>query len=182
MRLPTLIVCLLAAAPALAASPGDHDDCNAADPDRNIAGCTRVLEDHGESDKIRSIAYVGRALAFVDKHNLDGALADFTAAIRLDPDNSLAYNDRAILWRQKGDVDRAIADFSAAIRIDPLPRSDFPALPASTSTPTARSPGRARATSTARSSISTRPSGRTAAMSRRISAAGISTCKSMMSI
>jgi tetratricopeptide (TPR) repeat protein len=129
MRLPTamMVMCvMMAAAPASGASRSDHDNCNADDPDRNIAGCTRVLEDKSESAKVRSIAYVGRGLAWDSKGDLDKAMADFTEAIRLDPNNGLAYNDRAILWREKHDIDRAIADFTEAIRIAPFPRSDLP--------------------------------------------------------
>jgi tetratricopeptide (TPR) repeat protein len=135
MRLPTpmMVMCVLmaAAAPAFGASQKDHDDCNAIgkDPDRNIAGCTRVAEDPTESEKVRAIAYVGRGLAWLSKGNLDRAMADLTDAIRLNPNDSLAYNDRALIWRDMGDVDHAIADFNEAIRLDPLPRSDVPGIP-----------------------------------------------------
>jgi tetratricopeptide (TPR) repeat protein len=131
MRLPMMVMCvLMVAASALGASHKDHDDCNADDPDRNIAGCTRVAGDRTESARVRSIAYVGRGLARAQKGDLDRAMADFTQAIRLDPKNSLAYNNRAITWRDKGgDPDRAIKDFTAAIRISPLPRSDLPGIP-----------------------------------------------------
>jgi len=128
MRPPlvALAVCaaLAAALPARGASQHDHDDCNSADVERNIAGCARVAADETESAKVRAIARVGRALALDRKGDLDGALADFTEAIRLDPDDSLALSDRGVLWREKGDIDRAIADFTAAIGRDPLPRSE----------------------------------------------------------
>lgn len=133
MRLTVLLVVAgvfaAAAAPAFAASQKDHDDCNADDVERNIAGCTRVLDDAGESDKVRSIAHVGRGLALHQKGEIDRAIADLTAAIGLDPQNSLAYNDRGLMWREKGDIARAIADFDAAIKIAPLPRSDLPGVP-----------------------------------------------------
>src|SRR5947207_1134682 len=117
MRLPApvRVICVLmvvAGTPAFGASQKDHNDCNAADPDRNIAGCTHIVEDRTESKKNRAIAHVGRGLAWLNKGNLDGAMADFTDAIRLNPNDSLAYNNRGILWREKGDIDRAIADFT----------------------------------------------------------------------
>jgi tetratricopeptide (TPR) repeat protein len=128
VKIPMMVICglLVAAAPVFGARQRDHDDCNARDPDRNIAGCTRLIGDGHESAKTRSIAYVGRGLAWQIKGNRDRAMADFTDAIRLDPDNSLAYSNRGILWREKRDIDRAIADFSDAIRIEALPRSDLP--------------------------------------------------------
>ena len=129
MRLPIIALALCAAlaavAPARGASQPDHDDCNSSDVERNIAGCARVAEDETESAKVRAIARVGRALALDRKGDLDGALADLSEAIRLNPDDSLAYSDRGVLWREKGDIDRAIADFTAAIARDPLPRSDL---------------------------------------------------------
>jgi tetratricopeptide (TPR) repeat protein len=132
MRLPTamLVTCMLmaVAAPALGASHKDHDDCNADDPDRNIAGCTIVVQDLTEKAKTRANAYVGRGLAWQIKGNRDRAISDFTDAIRLNPKDALAYNNRGLAWNEKGDHDRAIADLTAAIRIDPLPRSDLPGM------------------------------------------------------
>jgi tetratricopeptide (TPR) repeat protein len=80
----------------------------------------------GEGTRMRSIALVGRALAYNAKGDRDRARDDFTAAIALDPNNALAYNDRGVLWREKGDPDRAIADFTRAIEIEALPHSDLP--------------------------------------------------------
>ena len=129
MRPRTILIamCLLiATTPAFAASPRDHDDCNADDADRNIAGCTRVFEDRKESKKVRAIALVGRGLAWKSKGDRDKAIADFTAAIRLEPNDALPYNNRANIWRELGEIDRAIADLTEAIRIDPHPRSALP--------------------------------------------------------
>ena len=120
---------LAIAAPASGADRQAHHDCDSADLDRNIAGCTRIIDDPGESGGIRAIALVGCGLAWDGKGDRDRGMKDFDEAIRLDPKNALAYNDRAILWREKSDVDRALADFTAAIAIDPLPRSDLPGLP-----------------------------------------------------
>jgi tetratricopeptide (TPR) repeat protein len=126
---PRLIIAcafLAVAAPAFAASEQAHEDCDAEDADRNIAGCTLIIEDPSEGAQMHSIALVGRALAYMTKHDRDRAEADLTRAIALDPKNALAYNDRGILWREKGDPDRAIADFSSAIAIEAVPRSDLP--------------------------------------------------------
>ena len=127
MRIPVMAICavMLAAAPAFGASHEDHNNCNSRDTDRNILGCTKVLEDSGESARNRGIAHVGRGLAFQQKGETDRAMADMTDAIRLNPDDALAYSNRGILWREKHDVERAIADFTSAIRIEGLPRSDI---------------------------------------------------------
>ena len=49
--------------------------------------------------------------------DIDGALADIDAAIRLDPALPQPLINRAVIWRAKGDLDRAIADTSEAIRL-----------------------------------------------------------------
>ena len=132
-----ILACALAtlAAPAFAAPLQAHADCDADDPDRNIAGCTRIIDDVSEGARMRSTALVGRALAFIAKGNRDHAMADLTAAIAFDPHNALAYNDRGTLWREKGDpdlydnralafvmknqADRALPDLDEALRLAP---------------------------------------------------------------
>ena len=54
-----------------------------------------------------------------DRGDYDGAIADFTEAIRLAPNYVYAYNIRGVVYRQKGDYDRAIADFEEALKINP---------------------------------------------------------------
>ena len=55
----------------------------------------------------------------VDIGDLDRAIADYSEAIRLEPEFSVFYNNRALVWRDKGDYDKAIADYDEAIRRDP---------------------------------------------------------------
>ena len=47
------------------------------------------------------------------------ALADFTNAIRLQPDEADSYYSRGLTWYQKLELDQAIEDFTEAIRLDP---------------------------------------------------------------
>jgi tetratricopeptide (TPR) repeat protein len=47
------------------------------------------------------------------------AVADFTQAIRLDPNNAKIYNERGGVYDNMGDFDRAFTDFTQAIRLDP---------------------------------------------------------------
>ena len=49
----------------------------------------------------------------------DRAIADYTEAIRLDPNNDIAYNKRGYAHYNKGDYDKAIADFTQAIKLKP---------------------------------------------------------------
>jgi tetratricopeptide (TPR) repeat protein len=59
----------------------------------------------------------GKDLASND--NLEGAVADFSEAIRLDPKFADAYVQRGHAMFKTGNVERAIADFSQALQIDP---------------------------------------------------------------
>ena len=51
--------------------------------------------------------------------DLERAIADYDAAIRLDPARSLAYSQRGHAYQARGDALSALADFSEAIRLDP---------------------------------------------------------------
>jgi tetratricopeptide (TPR) repeat protein len=50
---------------------------------------------------------------------LDGAIADFSHAIELDPKDAIAYSNRAHAKRLKKDAAGALADCTRAIELDP---------------------------------------------------------------
>src|SRR3984885_3135419 len=54
-----------------------------------------------------------------DQGDLDGALADYSESIRLDPKYPFSYNGRAGVRRDQGDLDGALADYNEAIRLWP---------------------------------------------------------------
>jgi hypothetical protein len=66
------------------------------------------------------MAYNNRAV-FLKEHTGDlvGALADYNAAIKLDPKNTGFYYNRGILHEKQGDMDSAITDYSSVIRLNP---------------------------------------------------------------
>jgi tetratricopeptide (TPR) repeat protein len=62
-----------------------------------------------------------RAFAKKAKHDLDGAIADFTKAIELNPtDPDTLYEWRGDAKLARNDFDGAIADFSQAIAFNPI--------------------------------------------------------------
>jgi tetratricopeptide (TPR) repeat protein len=55
--------------------------------------------------------------------NLDGALADYTESLRLNPQNDDTYNNRGWVLGDMRKYDDALADFESAIRVNP--KSDY---------------------------------------------------------
>jgi tetratricopeptide (TPR) repeat protein len=53
------------------------------------------------------------------KSDYDRAIADYSQAIRLNPNSGGAFFLRALSYSQKGDFDRAIQDYTKAIMLDP---------------------------------------------------------------
>jgi tetratricopeptide (TPR) repeat protein len=120
VQLGLVLAALLACGPVFGASQNDYDDCmQHADADRTITGCTRIIDDIGESNRNRRIAYDNRGTAWHAKGKNDRAIADYTEAIELNPKDSLAYDNRGTAWRDKGDREHAFADYSTAIRLNP---------------------------------------------------------------
>ena len=60
-----------------------------------------------------------------DKGDLDGAIEDYSEAIRLKPDYAIAFLSRGTARRVKGDFDGAIKDDSQAIRLNPDDGNSF---------------------------------------------------------
>jgi len=106
-----------AATPAAAGNERDWDDCNADDPVRSLAACTRILA--GKNENNRALAYYNRGYVYKIKGDLDRAIADYDKAIRLEPKAAAFYYDRGVAYHASGSVNRAIADYNKAIRLDP---------------------------------------------------------------
>ena len=67
----------------------------------------------------RAVNYVFQSIdKFVD-HDYDGAIADCTKAIEIDPQYAAAYANRAMSEHEKHDYDAAIADDTRAIELNP---------------------------------------------------------------
>jgi S1-C subfamily serine protease len=98
-------------------------ECELADrePERSIAACSRLL--NRSSSPARAGAFHNRGLAFAAKGNLDQAISDISAGIRLDPQRAYRWQERGELYARQGKYQQAIADISEAIRIDPTRRA-----------------------------------------------------------
>jgi tetratricopeptide (TPR) repeat protein len=84
-----------------------------------LAACDRAIAS-GRFDGLElARLHTSRGVERRRAKDIDGAIADYDAAIKINPKDQFAFNNRANLQRDKGDLDRAIADYSEAIRIDP---------------------------------------------------------------
>jgi len=69
--------------------------------------------------------YWERGKKYYNEKNFDGAIADCTEVIKLEPNNLGAYCNRSMAYIQKKEFDLAIADLTEAIRIEPDKYGDF---------------------------------------------------------
>ena len=69
--------------------------------------------------KAHPFVYNNRGLAYSERGNLEGAIADFNEAIDLNPDLAKAYNNRGVAYFGRGNLEGAIADYNEAIRLNP---------------------------------------------------------------
>jgi tetratricopeptide (TPR) repeat protein len=91
------------------------------DPDRSIVACSRLL--NRSSSRLHAEAFHNRGLAFAAKGNLDQAISDISAGIRLDPQRAYRSQERGELYTRQGKYQQGIADITEAIRRDPTPRA-----------------------------------------------------------
>lgn len=87
--------------------------------DLQIEGCTRAIKSGQYKGKDLSWAYFNRGNVHAHNGRFDRAIADYTQAIKLDPDDADGYNNRGNAYRRAGQLDRAIADFNLAIKLAP---------------------------------------------------------------
>ena len=116
------LVFALALALSATGAWGDMDaDCKqSSDPDRRIRGCTQIIErGKRETREYRAIAYNNRGLAYQEKGEVDRAIANFTTAIKFNPNDARVYSNRGSAYATKGELDRAIANLSKAIALNP---------------------------------------------------------------
>ena len=62
--------------------------------------------------------YYNRGIARFEKGETDGAISDFTKAVKKNPRYGMAYYYRAMAYSRKKEYDKVIADYTKAIEID----------------------------------------------------------------
>ena len=101
------------------AATADARTCEKATGEESLAACTREIESGRLDGGGRSKALVNRGFTYRKMGELDQALIDYDAAIRLQPDFATSYNNRGYVHVLKRQIDQAIRDFDKAIELDP---------------------------------------------------------------
>jgi tetratricopeptide (TPR) repeat protein len=90
-----------------------------AKPDEVISSCTAVIQSGQETGTNLAAAFTIRGRAYRAKGDYDNAIADYTEAIRIEPNYVLAFYSRGIAYFNKKDYDRAVADYTVSLRFVP---------------------------------------------------------------
>ena len=107
-------------------SQSDEEDCTrSTEPAAVIAACTRLIDSGQFTSHNLAIFHYDRGIAHKNKKDFDQALADYSEAIRLDPNYANAHLNRAVLLADHGEIDRAMPDFDAAIRLEPTAKLSY---------------------------------------------------------
>lgn len=114
------ILIALAAAPAQAQN-ADADRCTGitGNPDLAIQHCTRAIESGRLSGEPLAQVHYSRGIEWAAKGDMDRAIADYDAALRINPKYADALFNRGHAWGAKGETDRALADYDAVLKLSP---------------------------------------------------------------
>jgi tetratricopeptide (TPR) repeat protein len=69
--------------------------------------------------------YNNRGTAYVNEWKFDQAIAEYTRALKINPNYIEAYNNRGVVYRRKGQYDKAIADYNKVLEINPRDADAF---------------------------------------------------------
>jgi tetratricopeptide (TPR) repeat protein len=126
----TVLILPLLGALAAAQSPKlkNVELCNGADrsaPDRQIIGCTALIDSGGATTQALAIAHNNRGNAYTGKANYHRAIRDYDQSIKLNPNHARAFNNRGVAYQKMSEYDRAIKDFDESIKLHPNNASAF---------------------------------------------------------
>ena len=86
--------------------------------DRQIEGCTRLIDSGKEGSEDLVKDHFNRATAYDFEGAADKAIDDYNVVIDLRPQNAKAYGSLGMIYRVKNEYDRAIGNFDKAIALN----------------------------------------------------------------
>jgi tetratricopeptide (TPR) repeat protein len=87
--------------------------------DQAIIACDRAINSGKFAGHDLAVLYNDRGDRKQFKSDLDGAISDFTEAIKLDAKYALAYKNRGTAHYKRSEYDAAIQDFDQAVQLQP---------------------------------------------------------------
>jgi len=122
----------LGAAPAARADmQADRDLCSSSKPQIAIPNCTLVIKDRTQPPDVRALALSNRGFASQSIGEVDDAIADYDAAIKIvlgagigrhGPTAKLlakTYVNRGVAYGMRDNPTQALKDYDAALALDP---------------------------------------------------------------
>ena len=85
-------------------------------PDVAIKSCDAVID---ETLKNLANGYYFRGMAKADKNDHDGAIGDYSQALKVDPQDPDYLNSRAAAYEAKNELDKALADYNQSLKVNP---------------------------------------------------------------
>ncbi len=121
LRFFCFLAAVLCAGASRAASDADWSECKREDGDRAkiIAACARIAGDKHSPPRERAIALNNRGNAYQTNEDFGRAIADYDAALRLDPNLAHTYLNRALALKGEGEYARALADANKSLELAP---------------------------------------------------------------
>lgn len=93
--------------------------CAKSKPEETIAACTRLLGLPDADLRGKRAALYERANAFSDLRQFKEAIADYTSALDLDPNDVGSLSNRGVARMALGQAIKALSDFNAALQLRP---------------------------------------------------------------
>jgi len=84
-----------------------------------VTALTTASAVSAEINAQNAVAYFNRGKEFYGKGNFNKAIAEFTQAVRLDPNNATYYQRRGTAFYMKKDYNMAIMDYSKMLQLNP---------------------------------------------------------------
>jgi len=105
------------AAFALVRSDDSGERCFTQQGETAISACTKAIQSGRFSGPALAGIYDNRAIELRQQGEFDRAIADYTAAIRIDAELTGAYTGRGLAWEGKAEAEKAKADYRKALTL-----------------------------------------------------------------